>query len=229
MLDGNEDQLALVKAAAKKHGPVFIIVDLMHVLDYLWRAGHGLYGESTPEAEAWVQGRLLELLRGKPAKAVAADLRRTIRGQTLHERVRPAVVGAAEYIRKYAPHMRYAEALSWGLPIATGVIEGACRYLVKDRMERGAALAGHLPEPRPSFACVRSALAATSMPIGRSTYERNSDATTPSTMPTPPSPIHCRLFDASNNPGFLRSMGAGPPWICLEAGLAAAFLSVQRG
>lgn len=139
LLDGNEDQLALVKAAAKKYGPVFIVVDLMHVLEYLWRAGQGLYGESTPEAETWVQGRLLELLRGKPATEVAADLRRTIRGQTLHERVRPAVVGAAEYIRKYAPYMRYAEALSWGLPIATGVIEGACRYLVKDRMERGGA------------------------------------------------------------------------------------------
>jgi len=139
LLDGNEDQLALVKAAAKKYGPVFIVVDLMHVLEYLWRAGHGLYGESTPESETWVQGRLLELLRGKPATDVAADLRRTIRGRTLHERVRPAVVGAAEYIRKYAPYMRYAEALAWGLPIATGVIEGACRYLVKDRMERGGA------------------------------------------------------------------------------------------
>ena len=101
------------------------------MLEYLWRAGHGLYGESTPEAENWVQGRLLELLRGKAATVVAADLRRTIRRQTLHERVRPAVVGAAEYIRKYAPYMHYAEALSWGLPIATGVIEGACRYLAK--------------------------------------------------------------------------------------------------
>ena len=32
--------------------------------------------------------------------------------------------------------MHYAEALRDGLPIATGVIEGACRYLVKDRMDR---------------------------------------------------------------------------------------------
>jgi hypothetical protein len=55
----------------------------------------------------------------------------------LHTQSTP--VGAAEYIRKYAPYMHYAEALSWGLPIATGVIEGACRYLVKDRMERGGA------------------------------------------------------------------------------------------
>jgi hypothetical protein len=35
--------------------------------------------------------------------------------------------------------MRYRDALQWGLPIATGVIEGACRYLVKDRMDRGGA------------------------------------------------------------------------------------------
>lgn len=32
--------------------------------------------------------------------------------------------------------MHHAEALRDGLPIATGVIEGACRYLVKDRVDR---------------------------------------------------------------------------------------------
>lgn len=31
--------------------------------------------------------------------------------------------------------MKYNEYLKNGYPIATGIIEGACRYLVKDRME----------------------------------------------------------------------------------------------
>jgi hypothetical protein len=139
LIDGNKDQLAIIKAAAKKHGPVFIIVDLMHVLEYLWRAAHALCGESTKEAEAWVQGRLLELLDGMPATAIAAEMRRATRVQTLEDRHRTTVLDAADYLRKYAPYLHYAEAIAWGLPIATGVIEGACRYLVKDRMDRGGA------------------------------------------------------------------------------------------
>ena len=39
-----------------------------------------------------------------------------------------------EYLRKNAPYLRYREALEQGYPIATGVIEGACRYVVEDRM-----------------------------------------------------------------------------------------------
>jgi hypothetical protein len=139
LLDGNQDQLSIVQVAADKYGPVFIVVDLMHVLEYLWRAAHALCGESTKEAEVWVQERLLHLLEGKPATTIAATLRREARIRTLEQRARTAVLDAADYLRKYAPYMRYAEAIEWGLPIATGVIEGACRYLVKDRMERGGA------------------------------------------------------------------------------------------
>jgi hypothetical protein len=139
LVDGNKDQLSIVKTAADKYGPVFIVVDLMHVLEYLWNAAHALCGASTTEAEAWVQQRLLELLEGKPATAVAATLRREARVRILQLRERAAVVDAADYLRQYAPYMRYAEAIGWGLPIATGVIEGACRYLVKDRMDRGGA------------------------------------------------------------------------------------------
>jgi hypothetical protein len=137
LIDGNKDQLAIIEAAAKKHGPVFIIVDLMHVLEYLWRAAHALCGESTKEAEHWVQGHLLELLDGKPATVVAAAMRRATRVQTLEDRHRTTVLDSTHYLRKYAPYLHYAEAIAWGLPIATGVIEGACRYLVKDRMDRG--------------------------------------------------------------------------------------------
>lgn len=40
------------------------------------------------------------------------------------------------YLEKNAERMRYHEYLRRGYPIASGVIEGACRHLVKDRMER---------------------------------------------------------------------------------------------
>ena len=42
----------------------------------------------------------------------------------------------ANYLSKYCAYLRDDQDLQAGYPIATGVIEGACRYVVKDRMER---------------------------------------------------------------------------------------------
>jgi hypothetical protein len=38
-------------------------------------------------------------------------------------------------LANHAPYLNYPLSLAKGYPIATGVIEGACRHLVKDRME----------------------------------------------------------------------------------------------
>lgn len=138
LVDGNKDQLAIIKATADKLDlPVCIVVDLMHVLEYLWQAAHAFCGEGTKQAEAWVQQRLLRLLQGRPAGKVATAMRQSARAAGLCDSKLTAVRDTADYLQDYAPYMRYGDALQWGLPIATGVIEGACRYLVKDRMDRG--------------------------------------------------------------------------------------------
>jgi hypothetical protein len=139
LVDGNKDQLAIIHAMADKHGPVRIVVDLMHVLEYLWRAAHALCGDGTKQAETWVHERLLSLLHGESAGKIATAMRRTARTAKLVDTALAAVVDAADYLRTYGRYMRYDEAIAHGLPVATGVIEGACRYLVKDRMDRGRA------------------------------------------------------------------------------------------
>jgi hypothetical protein len=139
LVDGNKDQLAIIEAMAKKHGPVRIVVDLMHVLEYLWRAAHALCGDGSKQAEAWVQERLLSLLCGEAATKIATAMRKAARTERLTGNGLATVVDAADYLQTYGRYMRYDEAIAQGLPIATGVIEGACRYLVKDRMDRGGA------------------------------------------------------------------------------------------
>lgn len=139
LIDGNKDQLAIIKSTREKLGAVRILVDLIHVLEYLWRAAHALLGDGTKEAEAWVQERLLWLLQDRPAGQIATAMRDDARAEKLQRRALEAVCDAADYLETYADYMRYGEALAMGLPIATGVIEGACRYLVKDRMDRGGA------------------------------------------------------------------------------------------
>lgn len=140
LVDGNKDQLALAKAAANKRGvEVTILVDLMHVLEYLWRAAHAFCAAGSEAAEGWVQQRLMWLLQGRPAGKIATAMRQSARAAGLVDSALASVHDTADYLQNYAPYLHYGDALAKGLPIATGVIEGACRYLVKERMDRGGA------------------------------------------------------------------------------------------
>jgi hypothetical protein len=137
LIDGQTDLIRQVEAQAEKHDvKVTIIQDFIHVVEYLWKAVHALYPEkeNSEKREKWVHGRTLEILKGN-AQNVASGLRRAATRRGLDENKRISSDTAANYIEKNQKRLRYEEALIKGLPIATGVIEGACRHLVKDRMD----------------------------------------------------------------------------------------------
>jgi len=135
LLDGNKTQIRIVRHRAKKEGlQPTIIVDLIHVIEYLWKAGRAFHPETGPELESWVGQRLLEILRGN-AGFVAGGMRRSATLRGLGPTQRKSVDTCADYLLNYGPYLKYNRYLAQGLPIATGVIEGACRHLVKDRME----------------------------------------------------------------------------------------------
>jgi hypothetical protein len=135
LVDGNETQLRLIKEAAARRGvQVPIVLDVIHVIEYLWKAAYCFHAEATAEAETWVTERLLEILRGKSSD-VAAGIRRSATLRALAPNERAAADDCADYLLKYRAHLDYHLSLAAGLPIATGVIEGACRHLVKDRMD----------------------------------------------------------------------------------------------
>jgi hypothetical protein len=136
LLDGHVEQLARVTAAARRHRqPVTIVLDLIHVLEYLWKAAYVFYAEGSPDAEQWVRERLLWLLGGDVGQVIAS-IRRTATRRALPPATRKPADTCANYLERYKAYLRYDRYLAAGLPIATGVIEGACRYLVRDRMER---------------------------------------------------------------------------------------------
>lgn len=135
VVDGNKSQLRLIQQEARRHElDVTIVVDMIHVAEYLWKAGAVLNPTASVELEAWVQQRLLEILRGR-SSLVAAGMRRSATRRGLALAKRKPVDTCANYLLRYAPFLRYDDYLARGLPIATGVIEGACRHLVKDRMD----------------------------------------------------------------------------------------------
>ena len=135
LVDGNENPILLAQAFAQLSGhPVTIVVDFIHVSEYLWKAALALNEGSTPQAEVWMQARLLRVLRGE-ASQVAAGMRRSATKRNLPPEKRKAVDTCANYLLKYKDFLRYNEYLAAGFPVATGLIEGACRHLVKDRMD----------------------------------------------------------------------------------------------
>jgi len=137
LVDGQRDQLRCIQRAARAAGvQITIVLDIVHVLEYLWRAAYAFHSEGTAEAETWVECRLLALLNGRRGGAVAKSLRLMIKSHHLDADAAKPVERAAKYLVKNTRLLHYDRALADGLPIATGVIEGACRYLVQDRLGR---------------------------------------------------------------------------------------------
>jgi len=135
LVDGNNHQIERVQAEATMRGiDVAVVIDFVHVLEYMWAAAWCFHAEGDPSAEAWVRDRALAVLEGN-ARAVASGLRRRATAERLSAEKRKKADEAARYLTNKADYLDYPTALSAGWPIATGVIEGACRHLVKDRMD----------------------------------------------------------------------------------------------
>lgn len=135
LVDGAERQLQLLKAiTAAYHLTPTVIVDIIHVAEYVWKASLAFHTEDAPQRECWVWDRLTQILDGKAVTAAAA-MRGSATRRGLSAEKRAPVDTCANYLLKYAPYLRYDTCLAAGLPIASGVIEGACRHLVRDRME----------------------------------------------------------------------------------------------
>lgn len=111
------------------------ILDLLHVTPRLWQAAHVFHREGSGEAEDFVRERLLRVLQGKAA-GVIRGLREMATKHDLHGPQKKTIRAVCGYLEANLERMHYDAYLAAGYPIASGAIEGACRHLVKDRMER---------------------------------------------------------------------------------------------
>lgn len=108
---------------------------MLHVTPRLWKAAHVFHAEGSAQAEAFVRNRLLRMLQGKAA-GVIRGLREMATKHELSGTKKKTIAAVCGYLEANLERMRYDEYLRQGYPIASGAIEGACRHLVKDRMER---------------------------------------------------------------------------------------------
>jgi hypothetical protein len=118
-----------------RHLPGFtLILDLIHANEYLWDTANRLFKGEDPKRDAWVEKYTFALLSGH-TKQVIADLRGLAQARRTTKAQREELNKTANYFERNLGYMHYDEYLTKGWPIASGVIEGACRHLVKDRFE----------------------------------------------------------------------------------------------
>jgi len=114
---------------------VTLILDLMHALEKLWKAAYVFHAEGSLEADLWVLDRTLRILLGDVGQVVKG-IRQSITKRGLSGAGGKTLRGVADYLYRNRSRMRYNEYLANGWPIASGPVEGACKNLIKDRMER---------------------------------------------------------------------------------------------
>jgi hypothetical protein len=136
LVDGDRHQIEVIcDQAAARGAPVTILVDFIHVLQYLWKAAWCFCSPRDPTAEDWVTAQGLDILRGRVGEVISriqalAALHPPRPGSEHDKTIRTTLA----YLAAKQPYLDYPRALANGWPIATGVIEGACRHLVQDRM-----------------------------------------------------------------------------------------------
>ena len=111
-----------------------LILDFIHANEYLWKVANALFGEGNEQRLGWMRARTLQLLSGQ-ARQLIAEFRALAKQPRMRKSKRTVLLTTANYFERNLPCMDYSTYLSKGWPIASGVIEGACRHFVKDRCE----------------------------------------------------------------------------------------------
>jgi hypothetical protein len=130
-----DGERALQLRVARSFTDVTLVLDLLHVMEKLWRVGNAVHAEGTPEAVAFVRQRADRILHGQVSQVVKG-LRSIVTKRGLTGEKAKTLTEVANYLYANRSRMRYDLYLKRGWPIASGAVEGACKCLVKDRFER---------------------------------------------------------------------------------------------
>lgn len=132
LMDGER---ALWKKLSEYFTGIVCILDIFHVLERIWQAAHCFHAEGSDEASEFVSHRLERILEGHVGRVIGGLKQMAAKQGLKGSRLRQ-LQSAIGYLENNQRFMRYDEYLAAGYPIGSGVAEGCCRYVVKDRMER---------------------------------------------------------------------------------------------
>ena len=134
LIDGMPSLQKLVERNFTEIQNYTIILDIIHVLEYLYIVAHVFFKESSIEAKKYVHKQLIKILNGKVGRVIGG-----IKQSSKKKRIKGSKLLALEKVIRYLSNhksiMKYDKYIDQGFPIGTGVVESACKTLVKDRME----------------------------------------------------------------------------------------------
>jgi hypothetical protein len=134
LLDGALCLWSLASKLFKQWKHVTCVLDIMHVVIYLWPAANALFQEGSKDGTRWVQVKLTEILRGRVGYVIGG-LRQILTKRQLRKSVRQTLAKVITFLHNHRCWMQYDAYLAAGLPVGTGVVESACGAVVKHRME----------------------------------------------------------------------------------------------
>lgn len=133
LIDGLPSQIKIINKIKKELDvKATIVMDFIHVLEYLWAAARCFFEVGDTDIEQWVSDRAVRTLKGGCSQ-VAKGIRQSATKRGIINR--DGVDKCAKYLLDNKCRLKYGEALCQGFPIASGVIEGACRHLINDRLD----------------------------------------------------------------------------------------------
>ncbi|MFE7753413.1 ISKra4 family transposase, partial [Streptomyces sp. NPDC057428] len=135
LVDGARHQLDLIEAEARRRdAKIHVLIDFVHVAEYVWTAAHAFHPVGSIEAETFAAEKLTAILHGHAAR-VADEMTAKADTENLAGTKRDSVATCVRYLTGHLDQLRYDTALDTGWPIATGSVEGACRHLIGDRLD----------------------------------------------------------------------------------------------
>jgi hypothetical protein len=135
VVDGNNSQINTINKLAERHRvQVPVLIDFIHAVQYLWKAAGSFFDPGDPAARAWVIAQAAKLLAGK-ARDVWTGIRRRATTYGYRGAERKGADDCATYLENKRDYLDYPAFLAAGWSVASGLIEGAARWLVKDRMD----------------------------------------------------------------------------------------------
>jgi hypothetical protein len=141
LVDGAACLEALAREQFTSWAAIYFILDVIHVVEYLWGVANSLFGEKTEAGRSWVQKKLTQILEGRVGYVIGG-LRQTLAKGTqkkskrkLKKTQQDSLNKAITYFENHRDLMQYDEYLAAGLPVATSIVESSCGTLVKNRME----------------------------------------------------------------------------------------------
>lgn len=112
-----------------------IILDIIHVSEYVWTCANAVLGGKSSLRTAWVRDVLTDLLNSRTSKVIA-DLKLIVTKGDLTDGKKRAIEKTVTYFENHRHKMDYKSYLDKGYPISSALVESNCRHLVKDRMEQ---------------------------------------------------------------------------------------------